>query len=107
MGLEWNLAKARDWVVNQCWTEHKRNPGGIGIAVAPSTLRDSGPPFRLICEAVEYLRGKGWVTAKYVRALGHEGPIEIRALRLTVKAIAAIQDQIEKSSDTPIGFIKD
>ncbi len=107
MGLEWDLAKARDWVVNQCWTEHKRNPGGPGIMVAPSKLGESDPPFRLICEAVEYLLGKNWVTAEYGRALGYKGPTDIRNLRLTVEAIAAIQDQIERLPNTPIGFISD
>ena len=75
--------------------------------IVPDELGESDPPFRLICEAVEYLLGKNWVAAGYTRALGHEGPTGINNLRLTVKAIAAIQDQLEASPNTPIGFIRD
>lgn len=101
---EWNLANTRAWVLQKCWEDHKRNPGGIGLFLKPEALGPDNPPFKLICEAVEYLRGKGLVTAEYGHEFGQQTPIFIDKLRLTPEGIACMQDQLERKPRGPIGF---
>lgn len=101
---EWHLPSTRDWVVRKLWEEHKRSPGGIGLFLKPENLQPGDPPFKLVCEAVEYLLGEEWVTAEFGHAMGQKGPIFVSKLRLTPQAIANIQDQLEREPTRPIGF---
>ncbi|RLG19435.1 hypothetical protein DRN74_06835 [Candidatus Micrarchaeota archaeon] len=104
--VEWGLQEVRTWVVEKCWEEHKKNPGGVGILVVPDTLQAGDPPFRQICEVVVGLLGQDMVVAEFGRAFGHEGPIYIGNLKLTPKAVATIQNQPKKRPGTQIGFVQ-
>jgi selenocysteine lyase/cysteine desulfurase len=101
---EWDLANTRDWVVQRCWEDHKRHPGGIGLLIQPEDLQPQDPPFESICEAVEYLQGKEWVTAEFGRVFGQKTPAFISKLRLTPQAIVTLQDQLEEKPRRAIGF---
>jgi len=101
---EWNLVNTRDWVLRKCWEDYKLHPGGIGLFLTPEDLRPEDPPFELVCAAVEYLRGKGCVTAEYGHVFGQDTPAFINKLKLTPQAIASIQDQLEQKPRYPIGF---
>jgi len=100
----WDARSARDWVVQKCWDDHKRYPLGIGLFIQSKDLGPQDPPFELICEAVEYLRGKGWVSVEYNGVFRQKTPPFINKLKLTPQAIARIQDQLEQNPRSPIGF---
>jgi len=104
---DWDLGNTRNWVVRRCWEEHKRHPGGIGLFLRPEDLQPEDPPFELICEAVEFLKGEKWVSAEYGYVMGQQTPAFINKLKLTPQAIAMIQDRIERKPRFPIGFRKD
>lgn len=100
--IEWNLPRTRNWVIQRCWEDHMQNPGGPGLLLQPENLQPDDPPYNLVCEAVEYLLGKGRITAKFEGMFG--GKTIITGLRLTPQAIVNIQDQLEREPTRPIGF---
>ena len=103
---EWDVTSARDWIVQQCWTDHKTTPAGVGLQLAPEKLADDDPPWNLILEAAQYLLGKNWVECRFGQSLGQAGPHYIYPIKLLPSAIAAIQDSIERQDQEAIGDSK-
>ena len=100
---EWNLENTIDWLVQKCWEYHKHHPGGPRRILTPEDLGQEDPPFNLVCEAAEYLQGKGWVTVKFEGVFCRDTPAFIK-IKLTPQAIASIQDQMKQKPRHPIGF---